>query len=181
MAYKLYTDKQENFECKIFLEGASLQEAKSRLVVEGNNFNLLFEGNIDKNGNCEVPISRLKGLLGENDTGKMKLEVIAEDTYFLPWESDFVVDTDKKIKVEVSSQSDESLSSKPQMVVSEVKHSFDAVDDMVSILENQNINKKSLIKNKQTVVPIIVEYVKNVSYKKGIKNFIREVINRIQK
>ena len=40
MAYKLYTDKQENFECKIYLEGASLQEAKSRLVVEGNNFNL---------------------------------------------------------------------------------------------------------------------------------------------
>ena len=45
MAYKLYTDKQENFECKIYLEGASLQEAKSRLVVEGNNFNLLFELN----------------------------------------------------------------------------------------------------------------------------------------
>ena len=70
----------------------------------------------------------------------MKLELIAEDTYFLPWESDFVVDTNKKIKVEVKSQEDDSLSSKPQMVVSEVKHSFDAVDDMVSILENQNID-----------------------------------------
>ena len=181
MAYKLYTDKQENFECKIYLEGASLQEAKSRLVVEGNNFNLLFEGSIEKDGNCEVPISRLRGLLGEDDTGKMKLEVIAEDTYFLPWESDFVVDTNKKIKVEVKSQEDDSLSSKPQMVVSEVKHSFDAVDDMVSILENQNIDKKSLIENKRTVVPIIVEYVKNISYNKGIKNFIKEVINRIQK
>ena len=34
----------------------------------------------------------------------LKLEVIAEDTYFIPWESNFEVDTAKKVQVEVKSQ-----------------------------------------------------------------------------
>ena len=34
----------------------------------------------------------------------LKLEVIAEDTYFTPWESNFEVDTAKKVQVEVKSQ-----------------------------------------------------------------------------
>ena len=34
MSYKLYTDKQEVFECKIHLEGASLTKANSRIIVE---------------------------------------------------------------------------------------------------------------------------------------------------
>ena len=61
----------------------------------------------------------MRGLLGEDDTGKMKLEVIAEDTYFLPWESDFVVDTNKKIKVEVKSQ-EETNSTSNQSVINHV-------------------------------------------------------------
>ena len=63
MSYKLYTDKKEVFECKIFLEGASLNKASSRIVVETDSFNLMFEGTIDKDGNCKVPIKKLKGLL----------------------------------------------------------------------------------------------------------------------
>ena len=42
MSYKLYTDKTETFKCKIHLEGAELNEAKSRLVIESPKFNLLF-------------------------------------------------------------------------------------------------------------------------------------------
>ena len=34
MSYKLYTDKQETFECKIFLEGASLKKATARVLIE---------------------------------------------------------------------------------------------------------------------------------------------------
>ena len=32
--YKLYTDKIENFECKLQLEGASLSKAFSRIILE---------------------------------------------------------------------------------------------------------------------------------------------------
>ena len=72
MSYKLYTDKQEVFECKIHLEGASLTKANSRIIVETQDLKLMFEGTIDKNGNCRVPIRKLRGLLGENDKGLMK-------------------------------------------------------------------------------------------------------------
>ena len=105
MAYKLYTDKQETFECDLFLEGADLKNSSARILVETKDLTLLFPGTITKDGNCKVPIKKLKGLLDENTTGDIKLEVIAEDTLIEPWQSDFVVSTSKKVTVEVKSQS----------------------------------------------------------------------------
>ena len=102
--YKLFTDKIENFEARIKLEGASLKKSSARLVVEAENFSLLFNGTIDDSGNVSVPVRRLKGLLDENTSGAIRLEVIAEDTFFTPWESTFEVDTAKSIKVEIKSQ-----------------------------------------------------------------------------
>ena len=40
--YKLYTDKVENFEAVIKLEGASPSNSKARLVVESETFSLLL-------------------------------------------------------------------------------------------------------------------------------------------
>ena len=102
--YKLFTDKSELFECDIKLEGASLIKSKSRLVVETSDYSLLFKGEINSKGKCEIPIRKLKGLIDENTKGNIRLEVIAEDTYFTPWESDFEVETSKKVTVEVKSQ-----------------------------------------------------------------------------
>tara|TARA_R110000787_G_scaffold131393_1_gene243359 strand:- start:45 stop:614 length:570 start_codon:yes stop_codon:yes gene_type:complete len=103
--YKLFTDKTELFECSISLEGASLKKSKARLVIETKEYSLLFNGSISKGGKCEIPIRKLKGLIDENTVGNIRLEVIAEDTFFTPWESDFEVDTSKKVTVEVKSQS----------------------------------------------------------------------------
>ena len=50
MEYKLYTDKIENFKAKIKLEGASLKKSKVRLVVESNEFSLMFKGTVDDSG-----------------------------------------------------------------------------------------------------------------------------------
>jgi hypothetical protein len=102
--YKLFTDKSELFECDIKLEGASLSKSKARLVVETPDYSLLFNGTISKSGKCEIPIRKLKGLIDENTSGNIRLEVIAEDTFFTPWESDFEVDASKKVTVEVKSQ-----------------------------------------------------------------------------
>ena len=87
--YKLYTDKQETFECDLFLEGADLKESSARIVVESKDLTLMFKGTIDDKGNCKVPIKKLRGLVSENDKGTMRLEVIAEDTYFNPWEYNY--------------------------------------------------------------------------------------------
>ena len=183
MSYKLYTDKQEIFECNIFLEGASLTKATSRIIVETQDLKLMFEGTIDKDGNCKVPIKKLRGLVGEDAKGTMKLEVIAEDTYFLPWESDFEVDTAKKIKVEVKQQSKKSLikSSKPKMVVREVKHPFDPVKKMVDTLHNQGVGVSTIYEEKKKMLPILKNYATKTGYKRGVKNFIKEVIQKLSK
>ena len=103
--YKLYTDKIENFEAKIKLSGASLKQSFCRLVVESNDWNLVFKGEIDSKGNCKIPIKKLKNVMSDGVTGIMKLEVIADDTYFVPWESEFEVETVKSVQVEVKQKS----------------------------------------------------------------------------
>ena len=87
MAYKLYTDKQETFECDLYLEGADLKDSSARILVETKDLTLLFPGKITKDGNCKVPIKKLKGLLDEKSEGNIKLEVIAEHTLIQPWQS----------------------------------------------------------------------------------------------
>ena len=186
MSYKLYTDKKEIFECKITLEGASLKDATSRMVVNTTDLKLMFEGTIDNNGNCKIPIRKLRGLLGEDSKGTMKLEVIAEDTYFLPWESDFIVDTSKKIKVEVKGQQNQPItenkkSKKPKMVVTKVKHPFDPVDKVVNILHKQGVGVSTIYESKKTMIPMLKKYSTNAGYKRGVKNFIKEVIQKLSK
>ena len=186
MSYKLYTDKKEIFECKITLEGASLKDATSRMVVNTPDLKLMFEGTIDKDGNCKIPIRKLRGLFAENDKGTMRLEVIAEDTYFEPWNSDFIVDTSKKIKVEVKGQQNQPIteskkSKKPKMVVTKVKHPFDPVDKVVNILHKQGVGVSTIYESKKTMIPMLRDYSSKVGYKKGAKNFIKEVIQKLSK
>ena len=127
--YKLFTDKAELFECSISLQGASLKKSKARLVVETQDYSLLFNGTISKSGKCEIPIRKLKGLIDEDTSGNIRLEVIAEDTFFTPWESDFEVDTNKKVTVEVKSQT-----TKKPIVEAKVK-----VKENVTITEKQHV------------------------------------------
>tara|TARA_R110000824_G_scaffold13257_1_gene57732 strand:+ start:505 stop:969 length:465 start_codon:yes stop_codon:yes gene_type:complete len=96
--YTLYSDKNNIFECDIQLEGASLTQAFARVIVEGENLNVIFNGKITNDGNCRIEMPKLNML---KEGGKMKLEVIADDMYFNPWNSDFELKKSKSIKVEV--------------------------------------------------------------------------------
>ena len=101
--YTLYTDKNNIFECDIQLEGASLSQAFARVIVEGNDLNLVFNGNISNEGNCRIELPKLSML---KEGGKMNLEVIADDMYFNPWSSDFQLKKSKSITVEVKEPSE---------------------------------------------------------------------------
>ena len=61
--YKLYTDKIENFEAKIKLEGASLKQSKARLVIEADGFDVMFKGTISNSGIVKVPVKRFYDFL----------------------------------------------------------------------------------------------------------------------
>ncbi len=157
--YKLFTDKSELFECDIKLEGASLSKSSARLVVETSDYSLLFKGEINSSGKCEIPIRKLRGLIDESTTGNIRLEVIAEDTYFTPWESDFEVDASKKVTVEVKSQS----TKKP---IVETKINVKVKDEKPTLTEKDHIVNlfKLLIKEDINV--------ENISYKRNALNNI---------
>jgi len=184
VAYKLYTDKQETFECDLFLEGADLKNSSARILVETKDLTLLFPGTITKDGNCKVPIKKLKGLLDENTTGDIKLEVIAEDTLIEPWQSNFVVSTSKKVTVEIKSQGNKKQikeSTKPQVKIKNVKNDSNSINEIVEFFKKNNITLQKVVKDKKRIVSILENYSNKIEYKGGTKKFIREVIKKLPK
>ena len=170
--YKLFTDKIENFEARIKLEGASLKKSSARLVVEAENFSLLFNGTIDENGNVNVPVRRLRGLLDENTNGAIRLEVIAEDTFFTPWESTFEVETAKSVTVEIKSQNSKPITETKTSVEikSQSKEKIPTISEKVHVINimkmliKEDISIENLHIKKDRLNNIIAEYIvtKNV-------------------
>ena len=163
--YKLFTDKSELFECDIKLEGASLSKSSARLVVETSDYSLLFKGDINSSGKCEIPIRKLKGLIDENTTGNIRLEVIAEDTFFTPWESDFEVDASKKVTVEVKSQTTKKpiVEAKVEVKVKDEKPTItekDHVMNLFKLLIKEDINVENISFKRNELNNIVATYLK---------------------
>lgn len=166
MAYTLYTDKNENFECEVSVKNASLKDSFARLIVESDNIKLAFDGVIEK-GKCVIPIRRLKGILDENTHGKMHLEVVVEDTYFKPWKSDFIVEEHTSVKVQVNEQ--KQTSKKPIVEVKSITTSntskkqkginvFIPLRELSTLCELFDITKQNLTERKDDFAIILKEY-----------------------
>ena len=156
--YTLYTDKNETFECEIAVKNASLKGSAARLVVEsGDGVNYVFDGKI--NGQkCTIPIRRLKGLLEENTSGNIHLEVIVEDTLFKPWKSEYVV----KEYTSVNVINESIKSSKPSVTVKLPSQKginlWIPLKEISTICEVFGINKQSYKTKKQDLVQLLKEY-----------------------
>ena len=163
--YKLFTDKSELFECSISLQGASLKKSKARLVVETPDYSLLFNGTISKSGKCEIPIKKLKGLIDEDITGNIRLEIIAEDTFFTPWKSNFEVETSKKVTVEVKSQTFSKpileAKVKKQVTLTEKQH----VVNLFKLLIKEDINIGNISFKRNELNNIVATYLKENTVK----------------
>ena len=176
--YKLFTDKSELFECDIKLQGASLKKSKARLVVETQDYSLMFNGSISKGGKCEIPIRKLKGLIDEDTTGNIRLEVIAEDTFFTPWETDFEVETSKKVTVEVKTQTTKKpiVEAKVTITNTEQQH----VINLLKLLVNENINIKNISYRRNKLNNIVATYLTENTIK-NTEKIIDGVLKRLQK
>ena len=169
--YKLFTDKAELFECSISLQGASLKESRARLVVETPDYSLLFNGNISKSGKCEIPIKKLKGLIDEDTTGNIRLEVIAEDTFFTHWESDFEVETSKKVTVEVKTQTtkkpivEAKVKVKEKPTITEKQH----VINLFKLLIKEDINVDNISFKRNELNNIVATYLQENTVKNTSK------------
>jgi len=150
MAYKLYLDKPTTFECEVAVKNASLKGAFARIILESGDMNFVFNGEI-KNERCIVPIKKLKGLLEENTSGKISLEVVVEDTYFKPWEDSYLTETNKAVKVKIQEQVESSF--KPTVnvkVESPKKYNLsEAVSELLYICKKLGITKETVISNKR--------------------------------
>ena len=112
--YKLLKDKNNEFQCEIKLEGASINSAKARLFLEADGAEYSFTGEIDGN-KCIIPMGKLKKFANLLESGKIRLEVLADDTLFVPYESNYVLEAEKSVTVEVKQQSE--APKKPMMEV----------------------------------------------------------------
>jgi hypothetical protein len=118
MSYKLYTDKSNKFQCTVEVQGTSLSNSQARIILETNNsVSYLFRGKLYDNGVCEFDLPKLKNILNEGDMGLLRLEIIADDVHFEPWNSQFNVVADKKINVVVQEQI---VTEKPKIIMSEI-------------------------------------------------------------
>jgi len=172
--YKLFTDKAELFECDIKIEGASLSNSTARLVVETNDYSLMFNGKINSSGKCEIPIKKLKGLIDESSKGNIRLEVIAEDTYFIPWKSEFEINASKKVTVEIKSQNKPLIESqRPKVQVSKIKETKKInkskkvtisesekthILNIMKLLIHENVNINNLSIKKDKLNKVIATY-----------------------
>jgi hypothetical protein len=139
--YTLYSDKKNIFECDIQLEGASLSQAFARVIIEGDDLNLVFNGTITKDGNCKIEMPKLKILEG---SGNMKLEVIADDMYFNPWESDYELKKSKSIKVEVKQPTQNVITeTKAKVKVNVVKEQKEVKKPTKRVVKTKNTIKES--------------------------------------
>jgi len=152
MAYNLYTDKPNKFNCNIDVEGTSLSNSKVRLVIETNEMSYMFNGHIENTGVCEVNITKTKNFLPEGTKGNIKLEVIADDVYFEPWNSDFNVKTSKKVNVVVAEQVDE----KPKL--------------KVQVFEQPKETPKPKIVENKVKKPVGVKMTKEELFKRMFRN-----------
>ena len=178
--YKLFTDKTEVFECNIKLEGASLKNSQARLIIESEDINLMFEGTINKDGKCSIPIKKLKGLLEDSTSGQIKLEIIAEDTYFTPWKSEFVVEASRKVTVEVKSNDAEIIKENTPKIqitgIEEVDPVTEHIIRLVKMLVKEDINLKNLTVKKDKLNNIVGTYLNENKIEQEI---VQDIINGI--
>lgn len=180
-AYKLYLDKNNTFQCSVQLEGASEQNAKARLVVEARGKKLLYEGEVKPNGECLIQLNKLSELFKAEDMGHLKLEVIADDAYFLPWESECTFDLSKKVFVEVASQPEpvKKPAISVNIVTEDTKEMHRIVDAVVKTLGERGVSSTNIKKNKSTVTKLINEQLKTATYTHNLNTLITNVVQKL--
>jgi len=192
--YILYTDKNENFKCDISLEGAKLKDTFARLVLNTDDVNVIFEGKIESGGKCVIPIKPLKNIFDTDTLGEMVLEVVADDTYFIPWKSNFITQKSKSVEVTIDDSVEET---KPKLTV-EVNtqrqkitktpaprqiHSLKApIKDISKVLIEYGVNIRNLNKKKSFTKEIINEYfLENPKYLRYKSKVIGGVVKVLSK
>lgn len=185
--YKFYQDKTEDFIIKdIRVTGASLSKTKARLVLENEEYNLVFNGEIDESGRCVIPIPKLK-ILSEGLKGDLKLEIIVEGDFIdVPYEDTFEIGVSRKVTVEVAKQNKAVISESKKKVTVLVENKkqqempeHKVVNVIYKIFEKKGINLQNIKSNKE-VPTIISEVIKHFHVKESeIKPIQEQLLKKL--
>ena len=96
--------------------------------------------------------------------------MIAEDTFFTPWESDFEVDASKKVTVEVKSQTTKKpiVETKVNVKVKDEKPTLtekDHVLNLLKLLVKEDINIKNISYKRNALNNIVATYLQENTVK----------------
>lgn len=101
--YVIHKDKSEDFECNVSIEGTSIGSTAARIILDTEYWNLVFYGEIKADGTCVVPIK--KGIpFPEGTRGEIRLEVLVDEQLFIGWRDKFILETSKKVNVQIKDQ-----------------------------------------------------------------------------
>lgn len=178
MNYPLYIDTTEDFSCTIKIEGADAKEASARLVIETSKYSLMFEGEI-KDEQVTIPLTRLKSILDEGDMGKMKLEVVADDTLLIPWEATYDAQLSKKASIEEPTNL--STNNVPKVTVQvNGKDSRDIVTEFYIILDNNGITIDNIVDKQKELITLTNTFIAdNDNLDIDRTEFIGEILNKL--
>ena len=148
---------------------------------------MLFEGKIDSGGNCVIPIKKMKGILEEGEMGVMKLEVIADDTLFIPFEENFSVKTHRKVTIDVQENKavEEIKENKVAIKVFNINSTKPKKRDsqvISELLTLKGINKSNIGKDKNInfTSQLVENYVKKFQVTTPPELLISEVLNDLK-
>lgn len=182
--YTIHLDATKIFECTLKLKGVSTKNSKVNLVIESSDMDIRCRGTINDNGKVNIPIKKLKGILDENSNGKLYLEVIAEDNYFIPFNSEYITEVSKKIEI-VENISIKNTESPVQIVETSIT-GLSSTTSMNShakrIIKNMAENKLNIFKSEHKTA--VVEYIKSYIEKNKISStdydiLLKEIISCI--
>lgn len=167
--YTITLDTAKNFECTLKIQGASLTKSKVNLVIESNDMDIRCRGTITEKGKVSIPVKKLKGILEENTKGKMYLEVIAEDSYFTPYKTDYITQVSKKVNLEESV----SVTDVNQTVTADI--STNHPENIINILKENNVDIFD-ISHKSKASQLIQSYIVKNNVKQQEYNQLMEKI-----
>ncbi len=167
--YTITLDTAKNFECTLKIQGASLNKSKVNLVIESNDMDIRCRGTITEKGKVSIPVKKLKGILEENSKGKMYLEVIAEDSYFTPYKTDYITELSKKVNLKENVK----ITEVNQTVTADVTTNHP--ENIINILKENNVDIFN-ISHKSKSTQLIQSYIVKNNIKKEEYNKLMEQI-----
>lgn len=166
-----YKDKSSLFEFKINVEGAELENTFARVIIENNNRKYLFEGKI-QDGLCSIDLPALKEFK-EIKEGKLSVEVVADNSYFVPYEGVYELKESKKVVIEMITKKE--TITKPKVIVEAIQ-TKEEIKNIQPIKEKRNFEKEFIVLFEKHKKDIIINKTSLMSSKEAIdiSKFLKE-------